>query len=227
MATQTDTRTTAPGVTRTTATKVASASSVLFAVLFFLTVASVNVPHKATGAALLSWWRDGANQNAGILSMICAIGAAVCLIVMVDHFRALVVSSERGFNQLTQFAHSMATAFTATLLVSAALRGVIGHQVKVDGEPLPGLDVLRLTTSLNYTLIGTVSMTALGLCMLAMSVVTIKTRVLARWVGILGIACGVVILGACAVLRGQYAISLSLLWALGLAVATWRRGRAG
>jgi hypothetical protein len=226
MATHTSTSATAPAATRPTATKVAAAASVLFAVLFFLTVASVDVPHKATGTALLAWWRDGANQNAGIVSMLCAIGAAVCFIVMVDHFRALVVSSGRGFGQLTQFAHSMATAFTAILLVSAGLRGVIGHLVKVDGEPLPGLDVLRLSTSLNYTLIGSVSTFALALAILAISAVVIKTRVLVRWVGILGIACGVVILGASGVLRGQYAISLSLLWALGLAVATWRKAPA-
>jgi hypothetical protein len=207
------------------ATKVAVLASALFAVSFFVTVASVDVPHQATGAALLKWWQDGANQTSGIVSMLSAMSAAICFIVVVDYFRALMASSGGRFSQLTQFAHSMAMAFSALLLVSAGLRGVIGHLVKVDKEPLPGLDVLRLTTSLNYTLLGTVAMTALGLSMLAISVVVIKTLVLAKWVGLLGIACAVVILAASAVLRGQFAISLSLLWALGLAVAIWRQPR--
>ena len=45
------------------------------------------------------------------------------------------------------------TAFTVTLLVSAALRGVIGHLVNVEDEPLPGLDVLDYSTALNYTVL--------------------------------------------------------------------------
>lgn len=205
------------------AARVASAASVLFAVSLFLCVASVNVPHKASGPKLLDWWQDGTNQTTGIISMFFAIAAAVLFIVAVDYFRALVASTGDGSRHMTQFAHSMATAFSATLLVSAALRGVIGHQVKVDGEPLPGLDVLRYATALNYTLIGTVTMTVLALSMLAISNVVINTGVLARWVGILGVVCSLIIFAAIAVSMGAFAIPLALLWAIGLAVAIWQQ----
>jgi hypothetical protein len=221
------TQTTVP-VTATTplAGRIAAGTSVLFAVSFFLTVASVDVPHQASGAELLAWWQDSGHQTAGIVSLFSAMCAAVCLIVTVNYFRALVAATGGQFRQLTQFAHSMTMAFSITLMVSAALRGTIGHLVKVDKEPLPGLDVLRLVTSMNSTLLGTVAMTTLSLSMLALSVVVIKTAVLAKWVGFLGIGCAVVILAGSAIMRGQYAIPLSLLWALGLAVALLRQPRS-
>ena len=48
--------------------------------------------------------------------------------------------------QWTAFAHSMAAAFTAILLVSAALRAVIGHMVQSTTTRLPSIDVLRYST---------------------------------------------------------------------------------
>lgn len=206
------------------ARKVASVASVLFAVTLFLTVASVNVPMDASNQELLTWWQDGANQTAGITSMSFAIAAAILFAVVANHIRALVTSAAGETDQLlARFGHSMATAFTATLLVSAALRGVIGQLVKVDEEPLPGLDVLRYSTALNYALIGTVVMTVLAASMLAFSSVIIRTRALARWVGVLGIVCALVIVGAIVMSVGAFAIPLALLWALGLAVAIWRQ----
>jgi len=61
MATSTAPVRAASRTSRTSAAKAASASAVLFAVAFFLTVATVNVPHKATDAELLDWWQTSAN----------------------------------------------------------------------------------------------------------------------------------------------------------------------
>jgi hypothetical protein len=209
-----------------TASRVAAAASTLFAVSFFLCVASVNVPHKASDAELLRWWQDGANQSAGIISMFCAIGTAVFYMVTIDYLRTLVRASGTGGTNLVQFAHSMAAAFCATMLVSGAIRGVIGSQVKVGDEPLPGVDILRYSTSLNYTLIGSVAMSVLALSMFSASLAVIKTGILARWVGIVGIVCSVIIGAASAATMGQYAIAISFVWAFGLAVAIWKRPAA-
>ena len=206
---------------RTSAAKVASVASVLFAVALFWTVASVNVPHKADDAKLLDWWQQSSNQLSGIVSQYCAIAAALLFVVLTNYVRTLTAKTDAV--QWSAFARSMGLIFSTTLLVSAALRGVIGRMVKVDGEPLPGLDVLRYSTAVNYDLIGSVTMTALGLTILAVSVVVLRTLVLAKWVGYVGLVCSVIILGASAAMRGQYTIILSLIWALCLSVAIWRR----
>ncbi|TDW21964.1 hypothetical protein [Kribbella kalugense] len=206
---------------RTSAAKVASAASVLFAIALFWTVASVDVPHKANDAKLLDWWQQSSNQLSGIVSQYCAIAAALLFVVLINYVRTLTAKTDAV--QWSAFARSMGLIFSTTLLVSAALRGVIGHMMKIDGEPLPGLDVLRYSTALNYDLIGSVTMTALGLTILAVSVVVVRTVVLAKWFGYVGLVCSVIILVASAAMIGQYTIILSLIWSLCLSVAIWRR----
>jgi hypothetical protein len=203
------------------AAMVASAASILFAVAFFWTVASVDVPHKASDAKLLSWWQQSTSQVDGIVSQYCAIAAAVLFVVLMNYFKTLTAGARAV--QWTAFARSMGLIFSTTLLVSAALRGVIGHMVKVGGEPLPGLDVLRYSTALNYDLIGSVTMTALGLTILAVSIVILRTAVLAKWLAYVGLAASTIILLASLLMIGQFTIILSLLWSLCLSVAIWRQ----
>ena len=87
--------------------------------------------------------------------------------LLLNYFTALTRDRR---SQWTAFARTMGLIFSTTF-VSAALRGVIGHMVKVDGAPLPGLEVLRYSTALNYNLIGSITMMALGLTILAVSIV--------------------------------------------------------
>jgi hypothetical protein len=208
---------------RTSAAKAATGAAVQFAVTFFLTVASVNVPHTKSDAKLLDWWQKGANLNAGIASELFAIAAAVLFVVVINYFRSLTTRAHAGHEQWTAFAYSMGTAFSCTLLVSSALRGVVGYRVKVLDEALPGVDVLRYTTALNYTLIGTATMAACALTIAAVSVVVLRTHVLGRWVGYVGVVCAAVIAVAVFAMYGAFAIPMALLWALCFAVAIWRQ----
>ncbi len=116
----------------------------------------------------------------------------------------------------------MATAFTATLLVSAALRGVVGHLVKGQDEPLPNVDVLRYSTALNYTVLGVAVMGTFALLAISMGVLVLRTGVVARWAAFVSLGCGVVVLGAVAVLMGAFSIPVALLWALCISAAIWR-----
>jgi hypothetical protein len=213
----------AAGTSRTSAAKAATASAVLFGVAFFLTVASVNVPHNATDQELLAWWQKGANLNAGIASELFAIAASVLFVVVINYFRTLTTSAHAGHEHGTAFAHSMGTAFACTLLVSSALRGVVGHLVKVQDEPLPGIDVLRYTTALNYSLIGTATMAVLALAIGAVSVVVLRTHVLGTWVGYVGVVCAALIMVAVFAMYGALGIPLANLWAICFGVALWRQ----
>ena len=203
--------------------RIASIASALFALSMFLCVASVNVPYKASDKSVLNWWQDDANLISTIASLFFTTSAAILFIVVMNYLRALASKAEAGDALSTAFAHSMAGAFCSTMLVVAAMRGVIGRLVKIDGDPLPGLDVLRFSTGLNYALLGTGAMGTLGLSMLAISVVILKTRVLRRWVAIIGIVCSIVTLAAAGALLGSLATPAVILWALALAVALWRQ----
>jgi len=204
----------------TSAAKVAAASAVVFAVALFATVATVNVPREAGDAKLLDWWQQSSNQLSGMVSQYCAIVAAVSFVVLLNYFRTLTAGTSAV--QWTAFARSMGLLFSMSLLVSGALRGVIGYQVKVDNEPLPGLDVLRYSTALNYNLIGNITMATLALTILAISIVTLRTAVLPKWSAYLGLATATVILLATAATFGAWTIPLALLWSLTFSAAILR-----
>ena len=75
--------------------------------------------------------------------------------------------------QWTAFARSMGAAVAAVWLVTGAARATISRLVDVIDEPLPGVDVLRFATALNYALLGLAGMGVLGLAVLAVSVVVV------------------------------------------------------
>ena len=205
----------------TTARKVAATSAALFAVALFMTVASVDVPHDPSNAALLHWWQVSGNRTSGLVSGLSAICAAVLFAVVVNYLRSLRAASKAP--QWQAFAHSMGAAVTALWLVTGAARAAIGHLVDVMGEPLPGTDVLRFATALNYTLLGLSGMGVLGLSILAISVVVLRTNALGRWVGFVGAGCAAIILVAVAAQLGAFTTPVAILWAFCLAVAIWRQ----
>jgi hypothetical protein len=205
----------------TAARKVAAGASALFAVGLFWTVAAVDVPHKATDQELLDWWQQSANRTSGLVSGLSAISAAVLFAVVLNYLSRLTATARAP--QWMAFARSMGAAVTAVWLVTGAARATISHLVDVIDEPLPGVDVLRFATALNYTLLGLAGMGVLGMCILAVSVVVLRTDALGRWVGYVGMGCAVVVLAATLAQYGAYVTLVAIAWALCLAVAIWRQ----
>jgi hypothetical protein len=207
--------------TTPTASKVAATASVLFAITLFLTVAIVNIPRDATDAAVLDWWQQSSNRMAGLISGALAVVVAVLFAVVMNHIRALPAASAAP--RWLAFARSMGTAFTATLLVSAAVRGVVGYMVETLDDPLPEIGVLRYSAALGYQLMNLPVMTVLALTIAAVSVVVLRTGVFGRWLAFVGLACAAIILIAVGAQLGAFSIPAALLWALCLAVAIWKQ----
>jgi hypothetical protein len=201
----------------TTAAWVAAVAAVLFGVTMFLTVASVNVPHDASDAELLDWWQQASNRRSGVISGLFAVCAAALLAVVAAHVHQL--EATRTSPHWRAFARSMATAFTAAMLVTAATRSAVGHLVGVMGEPLPSVDVLRYATALNYEVLGLAAMGALALTILATSVLALRTGAFARWAGWVGVGCGAVMVAAVAAGYGGFTVPLAILWSVCLGVA--------
>jgi hypothetical protein len=202
-----------------TPSRVAAVSAALVGVFLFWTVAAVDVPHGASDAELLAWWQQSGNRRSGVVSGLCAIGVAVALAVVRHHLATL--DAARGSAWLA-FGRSMAGAAMAVWLVTGAIRAAVGHLVDVMDEPLPGPDVLRALTAVNYVLLGTSGMAVLGLMILGVSVAVLRTGVLERWIGWLGVGCSVVVLAATLAQYGAYVTLVAILWSFGLAVALWR-----
>ena len=189
-----------------------------------MTVAVINVPHDPSDEELLTWWQDSDNRWAGVMSGVWALLVAVTIPVVMNHLQRLDAATRSP--QWLSFARSMGAAATAVWLVTGAARGTLGHLVDTMDEPLPGADVLRFSTGMNYTLLGQSGMAVLALCMLAVSIVVLRTGVFGRWLGYLGSACSAAMIAAVAAQYGAYTTPLAILWALCLAVAIWRQPTA-
>jgi hypothetical protein len=184
----------------------------------FLTVALVNVPHDATDAELLSWWQDPANRWSGVWSGMAAIGVAVSAAVLGHGLSLLPGARESAW---MAFARSMTTAVMCVWLVTGAIRGAVGHLVDVMDQPLPGLDVLRALTAVNYMLLGLSGMAALGLMILGVSAALLRSGG-RPWLGRLGLGCSAVVLLATVAQYGAYVTLVAIFWAWCLAVVLWR-----
>ena len=203
------------------ATKVAALAAALLAVSLFMTVAVIDVPHDPSDQELLNWWHDSVNRWDGVMSGMWALLVAVSIPVVMNHLQRLDAATRSP--QWLSFARSMGAAVTAVWLVTGAARGTIGHLVDTMNEPLPDVDVLRFSTGLNYTLLGQSGMAVLALCILAVSVVVLRTGVFGRWLGYVGAACSAVMLASVVAQLGAFTTPLAILWALCLAVAIWRQ----
>lgn len=203
--------------------RVAAAASVVFGVSMFALVATVNVPREASDEKLAAFWKSSENLTGATVSAYAALLAAICLTVVVNHVRLLVASASAE-GHLASFARSMATLCAASLVVVGAMRGAIAHLVRSEDLPLPGPDALHYATSLGYSLLDLGTMALLGATMLAISVLVLRSRILAKWIGVLGSACGLVTLAAVAAGFGAFATPMAILWGVGLAVAVLRRG---
>jgi hypothetical protein len=207
---------TEPDVGTSAARTAATVFAVVLAVALFATVASIDVPRDASDAELTAWWQDSGNRASGVVAGVAAFLAACSLPAVLSHLASLpaVRESPRWFS----FARMMGGAVTAVWLVTGALRASVGHLVDVMDEPLPGPDVLRMVTALNYTLLGFCGMGVLGLCILATSIVLLRTGAMPRWVAYVGLVCSVVMLAAVLAQYGAYTTPLGILWSLCLAV---------
>jgi len=207
-------------MTSLTPGRVAAVAAALVGVFLFWTVAAVDVPHEASDADLLAWWQQSGNRWSGVMSGLSAIGVAVALGIVRHHLGTLAAA--RG-SAWMGFGRTMATAVAAVWLVTGALRASVGHLVDVMDEPLPGADVLRALTAVNYVLLGLSGMTVLGMMILGVSVAVLRTGALARWIGWLGAGCAAVVLLATLAQYGAYVTLVAILWSFGLAVALWRQ----
>lgn len=201
--------------------RVAAAASVVFGISMFGLVASVEVPADAGDQELTDYWRESETLTGATLSAAFALLAAICLMVVVNHVLARTATAD---GHLAGFVRSMATLCSACLVVVGAMRGAIAHLVRTEDLPLPDPDVLRYATSLGYSLLDLGTMALLGATILSASALVLRGRVLGRWIGVVGIVCGVVTLGAAAVGFGAYATPMAILWGVCLGVALLRSG---
>jgi len=192
-----------------------AAAGVVFAVLLFLSVASVNPQRGVSDQELQSWWADSGNRGGFIVSMYTLLLACPLFLLFISRLRTrLRAADASGWGEM---AFACGIVATVGLGICAVLRGVVAGSVRFADEPLPGVDTLRFATDLAYAAWDLVIFFA-ALLVAIVSALALATHALPRWLGWVGVP---VTLGCAVMLAVQAAplsIPLLIIWVLASSV---------
>jgi hypothetical protein len=201
-------------------------AGIAFAVLLLLAFSSVDPLLKATDEELIEWWSDTGNQRDGAFSMYFLLAAVPCFLVFLAGLRGRLAAAEGGAAPLASLVFAFGLCFGAVLVVGDIGRGAIAQSVRYGGEPLPGPDTLRTLTSFSALVIGLAAMPLVALTMATASMLILRTKALAAWLGWAGLTGAAVIMVFVGFLAGPWASPLLQLWIVATSFELWRtRGR--
>lgn len=184
-----------------------------FAVSLFVGVAIVETPRNAPDLELVAWWSDSTNRLDVIVSMYAFALAGVLFLALLSHLHARMAALPGTIPRLV---HGAGIAFAVLLIVVGAVRGAIAKTVDLNGEPLPGIDVLRYLPALASTLLGVFGMFAVTVVMLGTTWLALRDHVLPHWMAWLGVLGAVAAVALNVFGAGELGLPAVLLWSLGL-----------
>ena len=204
--------------------RLAALAGIASAATFFVGVAILDVPNKATNDELVRWWSSDSHQVEALVSMISFTLAGLLFVIFLAHLRARLLTAEGGAGTLTTVVFSAGLLFVATLFVAAAARGVVSYAVTspAAGEPLPGVDLLRYLPQFSYVVLGFCGLLSAALAIAVTSALAFRTRVFGRLLAWLGVVCAAGLVLANIMLIGVGAIPAMLVWTVATSVAFWR-----
>jgi hypothetical protein len=194
-------------------------AGVAFAVLLFVSVATVDPQRGVSDQELQTWWADSSNRDGFIISMYTLLLACPLFLLFVSRLRMRLRAADASGWADVVFACGIVV--TTALGVCAVLRGVVAGSARFADEPLPGVDTLRFATDLAYAAWDLVILFAAILVAVA-SILALVTRVMPRWIGWLGVPVAI----GCAILLAAHVAPLSIplliIWVLANSVQLWR-----
>jgi phosphotransferase system glucose/maltose/N-acetylglucosamine-specific IIC component len=205
------------------AARPAAVAGILFAVAFFVAVASLDVPRGASDTEMQAFWRDAANRTAMITSTVALAAAGLLFLGFLTYLthRLTAGRSEAEAGLAPRLAQHAGVSFVC-MVFATGLTGAIARGLVVDNEPVPSSDLLRYFAQIRYTAMGVFAMPAVALVIACTAYVVLRDGVLPRWLGWLSVACVVIIVPICALLVGALAIPVVLVWAISCSVVFLR-----
>jgi len=200
-------------------------AGVICAIIIFLSVAVVDPLREATDAELIDWWSSKSNLDDTMFSMYFRLLAIPFLLAFLAQMRTVLRSADGG--SWSDLAHSSGIVCAAMLGVGGLVRGVTAQSIRMNDEPLPGVDTLRLATELSYQAYAIAAIGMLAITVGIFAVIILRTNVLPRWLGWLSLPIAAVSLVAVAAQFGAFASPLLLIWLLAASFCLFRANGSG
>ena len=201
-------------------------SGVGFALLFFFSVFIVDPLRQATDQELLAWWSDSGKLRDSIISMYMLVAAGPLFLVFLVPLCQRLRSAGHSAESWSGLVFGAGVTFAALLAVTAFSRGIIAQSIRFSDEPIPGPDTLRYATALSQAAFGIGAIPFATIAVTTASAIIVRTGVLARWVGWLGLVVSAVSLILVILLIGALAIPLITLWTVAASFVIWRTRNA-
>jgi hypothetical protein len=186
-------------------------AGIAFAILIFLSVASVDPQRGVSDQELQTWWADSGNRDAFVFSMYTLLVASPLFLLFISRLRLRLRAVDTGGWADTVFACGIVVA--TALGVCAVLRGVVASSVRFADEPLPGVDTLRFQADLAY-LAWDLVILFVAVLVVIVSVMALATRVLPRWLGVLGALVAIGSFALLAIQSAAFSLPLLNIWVL-------------
>jgi len=206
------------------ADKIGAVAGIAFIVLMFIGVSSVDPQRGVSDEKLQTWWADGGNRNALLLSMYAILIACPLFLLFISRLRTRLQPEDTG--GWADLVYASGIVVTGALGVVAVTRGVVAASVRFQDEPLPGVDTLRFQTNLVYA-IWDVAIIFIALMIGIASVLVLVNHVLPHWVGWLGMVAALGSLGLLAFQLAPLFLPMLFIWMLAISVFLWRSPAPG
>jgi len=174
----------------------APVSGIVFVVLMVvgsMLVGDVPSP-SASGQEISAYLTDGASHTRNLIGAYLWVIGALAFLVFLTRLRNDLRRAEGGTGALSTLAFGAGVAFAAVWMVSATAFAAVPYAIGLRDAPVSDADLVRVLPAMGRLLLLLGGGFAGMLLLLATAAVILRTAVLPRWVGLLGIVAAIALL---------------------------------
>jgi hypothetical protein len=199
--------------------RAAPLTGVVFVALWIAVFALLGGEEGESDAAIVAYYADDANRGEAVVAFDLIVAAALCFIGFLAVLRDRLARPEAEAGALTNLAFGGGLAAATLWLVAGVFWTGVAYTANETAEYVVDPNTERVVSEMAYLFFVT-GVYATILVVLGTSLVALRTRVLPRWLGWLGLLIAASLLGA----LGVFPFFLFLGWVLAVSVALVRRG---
>jgi hypothetical protein len=204
--------------------RIGALAGVAFAVCIMMSVMVVDPLREATDGEINDWWAKDANVTSLYTSMYFRLLAVPALLAFLVPLTARLRAAE-GEGGWSGYVNNLAVLAAAGLAISAIGRGVLAESINLDGDPVPGVDMLRFVIVDSQGVYSLVGMPAMGILIGVSSAIALRTKAFPAWYGWLGAVVTLISVAMIVLRVGAFATPFFTAWVLAGSFLLFRGAR--
>jgi len=172
--------------------RAAAAAGILFALLLGLALSLITISAPSNPAAAGAWLTDPARRRAVVIALNLVPFAGIAFLWFIGVVRDRIGQREDRFFASVFLGSGL--LFVAMLFAAAAFAGGLIANAAAGSAAAPGPDTLAGGRQITSLLLHVYAMRMAAVFTMSTATITLRTKVVPRWIGMLGFAVAVVLL---------------------------------